>query len=403
MPETQENENLVRARRLLQGTADERHSECVKIGLYKISNNLLSVDENSYTEWEIITEMLEASGIMKAPLQPRDITDATMAAIMEKLFQRTMRNIVLEPTNNSLEKSSPGRSIKWLLQSGQSPDIRIDYSVGGDVCSETPLQMAAQMRSLQLMPRLLDHGASPDLSFEPWDEFEEDGIFEDNAIHPLLETVSYYDCFDEGRLDIIERLLKMTSSVSMDSIIRMIMNRGRYFSELMEVLIQNGADIFQSIKATKGAAWFVDTFSIIACTVKHSCEPKKLHPFFRLLENAGIQNLSEVPEALDTTSIVLLAAAEGNTAFLEDLRSYGIDTTAPGNLGSSAIHVAAYYGHLETCERLVLEHHAPVNAFESTNQIPSPLHFAVGGGNLGIVRLFHDSKVDVNEVFEDQQ
>ncbi|KAI8244495.1 Dynein heavy chain 12, axonemal [Colletotrichum sp. SAR 10_99] len=129
MPETQENENLVRARRLLQGTADERHSECVKIVLYKLSNNLLSVDENSDREWQIITEMLEASGIMKAPLQPRDITDATMAAIMERLFERAMQSIMLEPPNNSLEKSSHGRIITWLLQSGQNPDVRIYYDM----------------------------------------------------------------------------------------------------------------------------------------------------------------------------------------------------------------------------------------------------------------------------------
>ncbi|KAF0316466.1 hypothetical protein GQ607_016315 [Colletotrichum asianum] len=392
MPETHENEHFGRANRLLQGTADEQYSECIKVILYKISNNLFSVDEISRTEWESIADILETSDIMKLPLQLGNITDATMAAIMEKLFQRAMPNIDLESPKNSLEKFSDSRIITWSLQSGLNPDIRIPYY------DMSALQIAARKRFLPLMSQLLDHGADPDLSYEPWDE----GVTV-RYLNPLLETVRHYNGFDEGHLGMIERLLKMSSGVSMESTIRMIMGSRSYFPELMEVLTRNGAHIFQSIKARTDAAWFIDTFSIIGYTVKYSSKPNELHPFFRLLEDAGIQNRSQIPEDVDTTSIVLLAAAEGNTTFLDDLHSYGIDITAIGNLGCSAIHVAAYYGHLETCEKLVSGRYAPLNAFGFNKQIPSLLHFAVAGWNLDIVRLFHQSKIDVNEPFEDKQ
>ncbi|KAF4842099.1 Dynein heavy chain 12, axonemal [Colletotrichum siamense] len=406
MPDTKENENFGRASRLLQGTADERYIEYFKMALYRISNNLVSVDaerklrnewwnkslHKKSAEWDNITEMLENSGIMSAPLRLRNITDATMNAIMEKTFQHAVRNVYFGSFKTSLETYSNSRLIDWLLQSGQNPDIRIPYS------SMSPLQIAAGMTLLPLMSQLLDHGADPD--YEPSGKLGE-RVDVGGYSHPLLETVHRYNGFDEGHLGMIERMLKMSSSVSMDSIIRTMMGKRRYFPELMEALIRNGADIFQSIKATTHDDWFIDTFSIIGCTVKCSCEPNELHPFFRLLEDAGIQNRSQIPEAVDTTSIVLLAAAEGNTAFLEALHSYGIDITATGDLGSSAIHVAAYYGHLETCKKLVLEHNALVNVSKFHTQIPSPLHFAVAGKNLDIVHLFHQSKIDVNEVFED--
>ncbi|KAH0423887.1 hypothetical protein CcaCcLH18_11881 [Colletotrichum camelliae] len=401
MPEIHENDIFVRASRLLQGAAHERYSEYVEIVLYKISNNLFSVDKTSYTEWEGITKMLATSGIMKAPLQLGHVTDATMTAITEKLFQHAMRYIELEPHKSSLETSSHGRIINWLLQSGQNPCMRLRYHGKWAISVGTPLQIAARMGSLQLMSWLLDHGACPDLSYEPWNEFAQPEMVK--CTHPLLETFRHYDGVDEGLLGMIERLLKISSEASRRSVIRMMMDRGRYFPELMEALIRSGTDLFQSMKAKPDQAWFIDTFSIIGSTVTYSCEPKELHPFFRLLENAGIQNRSQIPEAVNVTSIVLLAAAEGNTVFLEDLHNYGIDITAPGNLGSSVLHVAAYYGHLETCKRLVFERYAPLNAFEFNKQIPSPLHFAVAGNNLHIVRLFHQNKIDVNKPFEDQQ
>ncbi|KAF4817562.1 Ankyrin-1 [Colletotrichum siamense] len=439
MPETHEHDLFGQASRLLQGTADERYSEYFKIIWYMISNNLLLNDKmngtyvdpilgrSQFMEWEDITEMLETLGIMKAPLQLGSIPDVTMNAIMEKLFQNALLNIDWESLNQSLEESSDGRIINWLLQSGQNPNVRIQYhlnddddygykddyyedddeddahddDVHDDIFMGTPLQMAAQKGSLQLMSRLLDHGACPNLTYELWDESS--GCETLKGIHPLLETTRQYIAFDEDRLGMIERLLGLTSDVHMGPMIRMMMNRRYYVPELMEVLTRTGVDIFQSVKATTDDAWFIDTFSIVGFTAKYKCKPKELHPFFRLLEKAGIQHRSQIPEVVDTTSIVLLAAAEGNTAFLEDLHSYGIDTTATGNLGSSAVHVAACYGHFETCKKLVLEHHAPVNSFDSNKRIPSPLHFAAAGRNLGIVRLFHQSNIDVNEVFEDQQ
>ncbi|KAK8779193.1 hypothetical protein V5799_019466 [Amblyomma americanum] len=65
-------------------------------------------------------------------------------------------------------------------------------------------------------------------------------------------------------------------------------------------------------------------------------------------------------------------------------------------MGQTALHYAASKGHLEVA-RLLLEHHADINAQDSYGS--TPLHRAASLGRYPIVRLFLDgyrNKLDIN-------
>ncbi|KAK2042677.1 ankyrin, partial [Colletotrichum somersetense] len=409
VPENYENENMRRASRLLQGSADEKYTEYVRITLYKLSNNLSTFfddyGESCYDQWAEITKLLETSGIMKNPLQLQWMTDHTTNAITEKLSQWA---IMFLGKGTALENNVEGRIIIWLLTSGQNPNKRVQTH--GFI--RTPLQEAAGRRSSELILLLLDHGACPDLSYRTAYDFMRPGDdtylgFVPRDAHPILQGVNFYPEFGDDRFRLLQRLLETSSDIPMAPIITKMAHRAQKFPqfipELMELLVHHGADIFHEAKAPPYTDCFINTLNLIDCMANFRCKPPDLHPFFRLLENAGIQNRSQIPKGVNTRSIVLLAAARGNVDFLEDLHSYGINTIAAGSRGISALHVAAYHGHIETCERLVRKHHAPVDTYIPNNNIPSSLHLASARGHLDVVRFLVQNNADINGDFDDQQ
>ncbi|KAK2053928.1 ankyrin [Colletotrichum caudatum] len=396
VPENYENENLRRASRLLQGSADERYTEYVRLTLYKLSNNLFA---HSDTErWHEITELLETSGIMASPLKLQqmkdrttDAVDYTANAVAEKLFQRSMAYM---PYGTALQKCVEGRIITWLLASGQNPNIRMSGH-------GTPLRRAAALHSSELLLRLLDHGACPDFLYQTVGESDDFSDFR----HPILAMVRDYIEFGDDRFRVLSRLLDISSHIPMANIIikRMAGDSPSFPKltpelkpELMELLVRHGADIFHETTASYNALWFTKTMNLIDCVAYISCKPPDLHPFFHLLKIAGIESHSQIPKRVNTTSIVLLAAASANVDFLEDLRRYGINTIAAGSCGISTLQVAAYKGHLETCKKLVREHHAPVDVGVSSDIIPSPIHFASAKGHLDVVRFLVQNNADIN-------
>ncbi|KAK2023021.1 ankyrin [Colletotrichum zoysiae] len=413
VPENYENENMRRATRLLQGSVDERYAEYVRLTLYKLSNNLL--DTNEKAKWDELTMLLETSGIMASPLKLQRMTDSTTDAIdytanaiAEKLFQETFLQMYDDGT--AWDETFEGRIISWLLTSGQNPNIRISI-ISYD---STPLRWAAAMQSSELILRLLDHGACPDFPYQP--VYKGDNVRHfihgnPQSMHPILAVVHHYNTFGDDRFHVFSRLLETSSNFPMASIIQRMTSVDQSFPELLpelilelvELLVRHGADILYKTTTSIATHWYTRTVNLIDCVASVVCKPPDLHPFFRLLQNAGIESRSQIPKDFDTTSIVLLAAAQGNIDFLEDLRTYGISTITPGSRRISALHVAAHYGHLETCRKLVWEHDAPVDVNVPGYIIPSPLQFASAEGDLDIVRFLVENNADINGDYEVEQ
>ncbi|EAT34484.1 AAEL013278-PA [Aedes aegypti] len=94
----------------------------------------------------------------------------------------------------------------------------------------------------------------------------------------------------------------------------------------------------------------------------------------------------------DLGKALLQAAKTGNTEKVHELMSRGAPFTADW-LGTSPLHLAARYNHVETCKVLL---RAGISKDSKTKVDRTPLHFAVYQGNVEIVELLLNSKCEVD-------
>ncbi|XP_053684830.1 serine/threonine-protein phosphatase 6 regulatory ankyrin repeat subunit A [Sabethes cyaneus] len=94
----------------------------------------------------------------------------------------------------------------------------------------------------------------------------------------------------------------------------------------------------------------------------------------------------------DLGKALLQAAKTGNTEKVHELMSRGAPFTADW-LGTSPLHLAARYNHIETCKVLL---RAGISKDSKTKVDRTPLHFAVYQGNMEIVELLLNSKCEVD-------
>jgi cytohesin len=92
---------------------------------------------------------------------------------------------------------------------------------------------------------------------------------------------------------------------------------------------------------------------------------------------------------------LLEASRTGNHIEMESLLKAGADMNAKDNHGWTALSIAAFNGHLKTCE-LLIENGADVNAKDNINSIP--LHWAAFHGHLQICRLLVEKGADVETI-----
>ncbi|XP_058829777.1 uncharacterized protein LOC131689046 [Topomyia yanbarensis] len=94
----------------------------------------------------------------------------------------------------------------------------------------------------------------------------------------------------------------------------------------------------------------------------------------------------------DLGKALLQAAKSGNTEKVHELMSRGAPFTADW-LGTSPLHLAARYNHVDTCKVLL---RAGISKDSKTKVDRTPLHFAVYQGNIEIVELLLNSKCEVD-------
>ena len=71
----------------------------------------------------------------------------------------------------------------------------------------------------------------------------------------------------------------------------------------------------------------------------------------------------------------------------------GIDMNLQTNDGKNCLHIAAFYGHLNLCERLIDEH--KFSAHMTDNDGWTPLHFSTKYGSRELVSFFADMGIDI--------
>ncbi|XP_069669065.1 GA-binding protein subunit beta-1-like isoform X2 [Periplaneta americana] len=147
--------------------------------------------------------------------------------------------------------------------------------------------------------------------------------------------------------------------------------------------------------------------AIMATEEVESLDPTMLIPTYnskcvtvRNLDGSG--NLTAVRPCVPALSLVelgkklLLSAKEGNTEHVRHLMSKGAPFTTDW-LGTSPLHLAAQFGHVETAEVLL---RAGISRDARTKVERTPLHIAAQEGNTSIVQLLltHGADVDSKDM-----
>lgn len=120
------------------------------------------------------------------------------------------------------------------------------------------------------------------------------------------------------------------------------------------------------------------TPQLVAAIIKHlgidveQPNPKKLNQ--RLLHQAVTKNM--IKQVIDTLCFA------------------GALVNAPDDFGSTALHLAAYHGHVDACQ-VLLDHKAAVDPDTRYDNM-TPLHFAARRGSDAICQILVDAKADVN-------
>lgn len=379
MPELLENENVNRAQLILKGSPNEASSELIKLVLYQLSNNMVRLldDEGGIIEasWDMMVKLLNVTGITSTPLRLGQNTDVTIAAIAEKLFQCSIKAMYM-----GFDSWEP--IVNWLLSSGQSPNIPIeDLDVTG-----TPLGWAVNRRKFSLCKKLIDEGADPDLLF--------------HGKTPLMDIVSSVFNNPESEIpyDIIELLLDAGASLheglrdTGPSVLMEAVRTGNL--DLIDFFVRHGARVLH--QATNGI-WnqFIETCSVFESAAGLRSEGRAMACIQHLLGQAQSLYPSMSPADFISKDVALVAASKGYNEILALLYRTNPDVVIADDTGLSALGLAAYYGHFDTC-KLLLSYGVLVDVTKTSRNSPSPLHLAAIRGYDAVVELLHQHGAELN-------
>ncbi|KAI1429782.1 ankyrin repeat-containing domain protein [Xylaria sp. FL1777] len=363
MPELYPGEATSRAKILLRGWSKRALEEQIMLFLFHLSNKAL----RGCVEWELIIDVIERSGVMSAAMIINDELSTTLLAVREMLFQLSFKAI-LEPRVYSIANIDAAmprmlRLIKWLLRSGQPPDIPIEYaSPAYFLLDITPLQIAAYACSNDLLAALLKNGANPNLTLrkpmsnrrrDSWDKRSKWAM-------PPLFLAGYSACQpdDLGCLDL---------------------------------LFSAGA----TINYRRWPKWgFISRATFLTLVAGKTHERIALD-ILKKLTTMSVGNITylEASKSSNAADTAIAAASRGNIEILKFLRNNNFDVTRANKFGLTALHAAAYGGHLNCC-KFLLECGLDVDYHDSAR--PSPIHLACYQNHIEVVKLLHSQGASID-------
>lgn len=330
------------------------------------------------------------SNVMKTSLKLRNTRDTTILATAERLFQIAFE--VMDCLDSGdfarLCKLYPVKAetlalIEWLLDSGQDPNIPLFHSDEYSLA----LQVALLDGFLDVVIMCLDKGADPNIAGH---------IFFKNTLSLAIEEL-VIKVFDHSpRYDIIGKLLDAGADPNDGSSFLTAVRSGDM--RIIKMLVEHGAEIANlSVKLElepdipgfrKLEAFSISKRDVLAYAADVSTEAVSLHIVQFLLGVMQQQNGSSQLAHLVTPDSLLVAAGNGYNDVLALLLDQDISINATTSEGFSALHTAAYGGHIETCEILLLRG-ASVEPLTDISDTPSPLHIAAACNNIHVVMLLH--------------
>lgn len=386
MPEAHKDENATRAQTLLHGSVADVTTERLKILLYQASNKLA----NSHIDNDTL-ELLEDSGIIQTPLQLEMIMDTTLHSIAESLFQQALKTLYSQQVNMSKECMLNGlpswRVIKWLLSSGQNPNVPIHIGVGKYL---TPLELAVDMGCLHLISLLLDTKLNTTPACEdPVDLIQ--GILQGDLSHTEKTRLLKHFLKDEATISSFKagRQWRLLANLLDD----LLPNCEAPGLELIDILIDDGAGNCFKGRYYPSLGWTSSRCNILGYAAGLITESVAMTCLSHLLSKAQ-QSEPFLPLAsFITPDVVFHAVSRGHNKILEFLLELHIDLTC-SHQELTALHVAAFYGRLEICQKL-LHLGIPVDGYPGSQRPPTPLHLAAYCGHLEIIQLLHGHGADL--------
>lgn len=375
----------------MKNSYDNRYSEILGILFFQLSNNISPFDGHiTANAWVPVLRLLKMSNVMKTSLKLHNTRDTTILATAERLFQ-----IAFEVMDSldwgdfpHLCKLYPVKAetlalIEWLLDSGQDPNISLLHY--GE--SSLALHIALRDGFLDIVIMCLDKGADPNIV---------DDFFSKHTLSLAIEEL-VIKVFDHlPRYDIIGKLLDAGADPNSGSSFLTAVRSGDM--RIIKMLVEHGAEIANlSVKLEleldipgfrKLEAFSIIKRDVLAYAADVSTEAVSLHIVQFLLGVMQQQNGSSQLAHLITPDSLLVAAGNGYNDVLALLLDQDISINATTSEGFSALHTAAYGGHIETCEILLLRG-ASVEPLTDISDTPSPLHIAAACNNIHVVMLLH--------------
>ncbi|KAI1417444.1 ankyrin repeat-containing domain protein [Hypoxylon sp. FL1857] len=409
MPEAYTGESLSRAQSIIQGSNGQRLEQLVMVVLFQLSNDLHS--DELIDIWPTILGLFRSSGLMESPLQLNGTPDFTMMAVAEKLYRIAFRAAFHPDTRQSdSTKSGTRKLIKWLLSSGQDPNVLV---LIGKYAFGTSLHAAVLYQEADLALALLDKGANPNLIKTRTDTY----MYRPRRTSPLLVAIDSDDYAQ--RAGLIEALLRKGADPNLFDTktgpcpLRAAICRHDFFT--VRLLLAHGARISEwpvffydeviewcSERDYEGMDWvnpeepikcFAENQSVLGCAAGICPETVAWSMVQILLEHLKKHMRSyEVADAIPVESL-LIAAARGYNTVLALFLDQGILINAVNNYDYSPLHAAAFWGRVDSC-RMLLERGAL--AEPPISRLWTPLQLAAFGCHSQVVQLLHQWGAKIN-------
>ncbi|XP_054583868.1 kinase D-interacting substrate of 220 kDa isoform X1 [Eptesicus fuscus] len=301
-------------------------------------------------------------------------------------------------------------ALKALLEKCKDVDERNE-------CGQTPLMIAAEQGSLEIVKELIKNGANCNLEdLDNWTALisaSKEGHL--HIVDELLKcganlehrdmggwTALMWACY-KGRTDVVELLLSHGANPSVTglqySVYPIIWAAGRGHADIVQLLLQNGAKVNCSDKygttplvwaARKGHLDCVKHLLAMGADVDQE-GANSMTALIVAVKGGYTQSVKEILKRnpnvnltdKDGNTALMIASKEGHTDIVQDLLDAGTYVNIPDRSGDTVLIGAVRGGHVEIV-RALLQKYADIDIRGQDNK--TALYWAVEKGNATMVR-----------------
>ncbi|KAK1751546.1 ankyrin repeat-containing domain protein [Echria macrotheca] len=402
MPDDGEAEGKQRHEILLHGSRYDKARESLRLAIFYISNNVV-LDYRGNDQpwrdqqfWDGLRLLFTTTGMLHRPA-PFNLRNAgyTLSAFCEKMFTALIYYFIETDGTCATTYHFCQQTLRWLLQAGQDPNIRLQDPRYPD-CTNLPIGFAAERANVSLVKMLLEFGADPSLTDTLWGllytrylnpDAPERGDLDDECSNPGESSDVKVYSPDVDTIEIIDMISCSTphgeTIMAIDSSLLLSLEHGDIF--VARKLQQLGADLsyeeecdpldffgcIHSLTALSAISGFIPASGWTRLPVQYTIE---------LLAANGITVLLDHQVVADA---LIRATIANNQCTIRYLVEAGGDINAHNKLGLTALHAAARLQSPEPC-KLLLQLGANPNG--SNPGFPSPLHIACLRGNDAMIQ-----------------